>query len=121
MFSTHCCSCEASNSAARKRRAVAPNAAIEASYQVVVDSNPPNAAPLNTSTIRSTIQDTNQAVANEGVVIDGVKVTGTVIGNVATVKGRLESLITNIMVYQTLLFHNIFLKNLVRSCNRKKL
>ena len=105
-------SCEASSTQARRKRSTDSNDAIQASYQVVVDSNPPNAAPLNTSTIRSTIQDTNQAVANEGVVIDGVKVTGTVIGNVATVKGRLESLITNIMVYQILLFHNIFFKKL---------
>ena len=66
---------------------------------MVVDSNPPNVVPLNTSTIRSTVQDTNQAVADEGVVIDGVKVTGTVIGNVATVKGRFESLITNIIIF----------------------
>ena len=90
LFSTFCCSCEASNSAARKRRAVDPNAAIEASYQVVVDSNPPNVAPLNTSTITSLVQDGNQAVADEGVTVNGVKLNGTVIGEITTIKGNNE-------------------------------
>ena len=94
MFSTHCCSCEASNSAARKRRAVDPNAAIEASYQVVVDSNPPNVAPLNTSTITSLVQDGNQAVADEGVTVNGVKLNGTVVGEITTIKGNMSCLLS---------------------------